>query len=407
MSTSSSLQRRRRWIKWAAAIVVALLLAGGVMRALSARKLQQQALASSTMAKEQAQLELAPTDVIKLQMVEVVRGLPVSGSLKAVSSAVVKARVAGELQGLSVREGDYVKAGQVLARIDSSEYLSRLRQAREQAESAKAQVEVVQRQYDNNKALVEQGFISRTALDASLANLNAALSTYRAAQAATDVAGKSVEDTVLKSPISGQVAQRLAQPGERVGVDARIVEIVDLSRLELEATLSPTDTADIQIGQRAELEVEGTSQAVNARVARINPSAQSGSRNVLAYLSIDNAPVGTALPLRQGLFAQGTLGTARVRQVALPLSSVRTDKPAPYVQSIESGRVVHRTVTLGERGLSGKESVVAVQGLEEGALVIRASIGYLREGTQVRFTPMEQAPTALQPTSSPAAGRAP
>ena len=94
-----------------------------------------------------------------------------------------------------------------------------MRQAQEQADSARAQAEVAQRTYDNNKALVDQGFISRTALDTSQSNLNAALATHRAALAAVEMARKSLDDTVLRSPIDGQVAQRLAQPGERVGVE--------------------------------------------------------------------------------------------------------------------------------------------------------------------------------------------
>lgn len=338
-------------------------------------------------------------------MRELVQGLPVSGSLKAVNSALIKARVAGELQGLAVREGDVVKAGQVIARIDAAEYQSRVRQAREQAESAKAQVDVVQRQYDNNKALVDQGFISKTALDTSLANLNAAQSTYKAALAATDVAAKSLDDTVLKAPISGQVSQRLAQPGERVGIDTKIVEIVDLSRLELEATLSATDSMEVRVGQSAQLQIEGSRQPVTAVVARINPSAQAGSRSVLAYLNIDNpGATGTTgeagiPPLRQGLFAQGTLGTARASLLSLPVSAVRTDKPAPYVQAVENGAVVHKTVELGARGAAGGDSVVAVKGLEEGALVVRGEIGALREGTKVRFT---QLPSAQPAASTPA-----
>ena len=382
-------------LKWVIAAVVVLLIAAGVVRALSTRKDRQQVLTTGTAMQQQgqSQVELASTDVVKAQTLEVVQGLAVSGTLKAVNSAVIKARVAGELQGLTVREGDFVKAGQVIARIDSSEYQSRLRQAREQAASSMSQVEVAQRQYDNNKALVDQGFISKTALDISLANLNAARSTYKAAQAATEVASKSVDDTILKAPISGQISQRLVQPGERVGIDARIVEIVDLSRLELEATLSATDSTQVSVGQVADLQIEGGSQKVSAKVVRINPSAQAGSRSVLAYLSINNDEVsgsapGTAMPLRQGLFAQGTLGTTRTVTLSLPLSSVRVDKPAPYVQAIEDGKVVHKPVELGSRGTAGDENVVAVKGVAEGAVVIRSSIGYLREGTLVRFTSM-------------------
>jgi multidrug efflux system membrane fusion protein len=395
----------KRWVKWAVVLVILLLVAGGVMRALSARKAQQQALAASSAAPDMGMVELAATDVVKAQQREVVQGLPVSGSLKAINSALIKARVAGELQGLAVREGDVVKAGQVIARIDAAEYQSRVRQAKEQAESAKAQVDVVQRQYDNNKALVDQGFISKTALDTSLANLNAAQSTYKAALAATEVAAKSVDDTILKAPISGQVSQRLAQPGERVGIDTRIVEIVDLSRLELEATLSATDSMDVRVGQSAQLQIEGSRQPVTAVVARINPSAQAGSRSVLAYLSIDNPGAtgeGSAPPLRQGLFAQGTLGTARASLLSVPVSAVRTDKPAPYVQAIENGVVVHKSVELGTRGTAGTDAVVAVKGLADGAVIVRGEIGALREGTKVRFTQLAAAAAPGPAASTPA-----
>jgi multidrug efflux system membrane fusion protein len=395
----------KRWVKWTVAGLIVLLIAVGVLRALSARKAQQQALAESSAARDMGLVELAATDLVKAQMREVAQGLSVSGSLKAVNSAVIKARVPGELQGLAVREGDVVKAGQVIARIDAAEYQSRVRQAREQAESAKAQVDVVQRQYDNNKALVDQGFISKTALDTSLANLNAAKSTHKAALAATDVAGKSLDDTVLKAPISGQVSQRLAQPGERVSIDTKIVEIVDLSKLELEATLSAGDSMDVRVGQSAQLQIEGSRQPVTAVVARINPSAQAGSRSVLAYLTIDN-PGATgdagAPPLRQGLFAQGTLGTARAALLSLPVSAVRTDKPAPYVQAIENGVVVHKTVELGVRGAAGGDTVVAVKGLEDGALVVRGEIGALREGTKVRFTQLAATGSAQPAASAPA-----
>lgn len=381
----------KRWIKWAVALLAVALIAGGVLRTLSARKARQQALVAATTAKDPG-VELAATDVVKAETHALAQGLAVSGSLKAVHSATVKARVAGELQGLSVREGDFVKTGQVIARIEASEFQSRVQQARQQAESAKAQVDVTRRQFDNNKALVNQGFISKTALDTSLANLNSAQATYRAAQAATAIATKSLDDTVLKSPIDGQVAQRLAQPGERVGIDAKIVEVVDLRQLELEASLGAQESMDVRVGQSAELQIEGSPQTVKARVARINPSAQAGSRSVLVYLGLDN-PAGSALPLRQGLFAQGTLGTAQAALLAVPVSSVRTDKPAPYVQAIENGKVVHRTVTLGARGTAGSEALVAVTGLAEGTLVLRGQVGALLEGTLVRFTAMDAAPT--------------
>ena len=333
-------------------------------------------------------MELAPSDVYPVQPVTLTLGLPISGSLRAERSAQVKARVAGELQQLVVREGDRVQAGQVLARIDPTEYQARLQQAQQQAESARAQLDIAQRQFDNNKALVDQGFISRTALDTSLASLRGAEATHRAALAAADVARKALEDTVLRAPMAGQVSQRLAQPGERVAVDGRILEIVDLSDLELEASVGAAESLALRIGQRATLRVEGSSQAVGAQLVRINPSAQAASRAVLAYLRVDPAP-GAAL--RQGLFVEGTLGVGERQVLAVPQSAVRVDQPQPYVQLIEQGQVRHRSVTPGERGSSGGQDMVQVD-LPAGAQVLRGSVGALREGLAVRLTELRATP---------------
>ncbi len=376
----------KRWIKWGLVGLVVALLALGVLRALGARKTQQAALAEQTARGTQTVIELAAGDLVPLQLQDLLRGLPVSGTLKAANTAYVKARVPGELQGLSVREGDAVKAGQVIARIDPAEYDARLRQARLQADAARAQIDIAQRQYDNNKALVDQGFISKTALDTSLANLNAARASYEAAVAATDVAQKSAADTVLRAPMDGFISQRLAQPGERVAVDTRIVEIVDLSRMEIEAALSAADTVGVRVGQQALLQVEGHAQPVPARVARINPSTQAGSRSVLVYLQLKSVP-----GLRQGLFVQGSLGTEKLKALALPLQLVRTDKPQPYVQVVENQQVRHVSVTLGARGQAGGQDVVVVSGLPAGSLVLAGTVGPLREGTAVRSATAAQA----------------
>jgi RND family efflux transporter MFP subunit len=380
----------KRWLIWAlvALLALAALLAVG-------RSMQQRQPRAS-LAAAPAVAELAPTDVLTVRPVEMNLGLPLSGTLKAVHSAVVKARVAGELQGLEVREGDSVRAGQVLAQIDPADYRARLQQAQQQAEAARAQLDIAQRQFDNNKALVAQNFISRTALDTSQANLEAALANHRAAQAGADVARKAVDDTVLRAPIAGQVSQRLAQPGERLAVDARVLDIVDPRRLELEAAIGAAESLQLRIGQSAELRLEGSPQTLRARLVRINPSAQAASRSVMAYLSVDHP--GGALALRQGLFAEGTLGTGRRQVLAVPVSALRVDKAQPYVQLLLNGQVSHQSVQPGPRGTVDGEQMVAVD-LPAGAQVLRGSVGALREGLPVRLTqiPAPGAPVAARP----------
>jgi len=368
------------WIKWTTVAVSMAIVAGVGLRLVASNKAKKEVLESQQAAlKVPVSLELGATDLVRANTVELTRTLPVSGPIKAVSSAFVKARVAGELQGLTVREGDMVKAGQVLARVDSTEYQARTRQAQQQAESAKAQVDIARRSFENNRKLVDQGFISQTALESSSASLAAAEASYRAAMAGVDVAAKSLEDTVLRAPISGQVAQRLTQPGERVAIDARVLEIVDLSRLEVEASLAAADSLGVKPGQTAQLTVEGSAQRLQARVARINPSAVAGSRSVLVYLSLEK-PEG----LRQGLFAQGALAVGGSRTLALPVSAIRTDKPQPYVQWVQDNKVAHQTVELGERGDANGVAMVSVKGIPEGTPVLAGAVGALRAGTAIK-----------------------
>ena len=361
-------------------IIVLLIAGGGVFQW---KRMHAPAAAPAPLPASSAQLPLvalSAADTVVLEKIELQQTLPISGPIKAVNSAFVKARLAGELQDLLVREGDKVQVGQVIARIDPTEYQARLRQAQQQAQSAKAQVDIAQRSYDNNRSLVDQGFISKTALETSAFTLAASQASFQAAQSGVDVLQKALDDAVMRAPIGGLVAQRLAQNGERIAVDTRVVEIVDLSRLELEASLSPEDAMQVRIGQSAQLRIDGAEQGISARVARVNPSASATNRSVVVYLSVNPHP-----QLRQGLFAQGSLATGAQTLIALPLSAVRTDKPQPYVQAIVQGKVVHLPATMGVRGEYQGQTMVALEDLEPDLRVLRGSVGPLLAGTPVNI----------------------
>lgn len=396
-------------LAWVAALLAVAVLASGAWRAQSTRQARQHTL------QEQAQRSPAPLTLQKSELLALVPrhlqlDLPISGVLKARQQAFVKARAAGELQGLQVREGDSVRAGQALAQIDATENAARLRQAEQQAQAAAAQLAIAQRQLENNRALVGQGFISPTALQTTQANWDAAQANHLAAQAGVELARKALHDTVLRSPIDGQVAQRLANNGERLGVEARVLEIVDPRELELEALLAPADALQVRLGQSAQLRLQGqdSGPSVRATVVRINPSAQASSRALPVYLLLERAASADAATaaLRQGQYVQGVLTVGSAQVLALPLEVVRTDKPQPYVQALENQRVVHRSVQLGARSmLNGQTWVAITHGLSEGAQVLAASVGLLREGTEVR-TATTDAP-APAPTTEPAASAAP
>lgn len=372
----------KRWLKWLIAAIVLLALGGVVAKKLQARKLERSAAAASS-SKAVQSFDLSPADVVVASPQELVRTLSVSGGLKAVNSGFIKAKVAAEVKALTVREGDTVKAGQVIGQLDTSELELRLRQAEQTAASSRAQLNIAQRALENNRALVAQGFISPTGLETSVSNEAAAQASYGAAVAAVDLTRKSLADARLVAPISGQISQRLVQVGERVSIDARIVEVVDLSRIELEAAMAPEDVVDVKVGQVARLMVDGFADPMPATVARINPSTQAGTRAVMVYLALAPHP-----GLRQGLFAKGNIELQRRSALVAPVSAVRIDQAKPYVLAVVDGKVVQKTVTLGARGEvtlgAGRESVVELSdGLAAGSTLLRGTVGQLREGTPV------------------------
>ena len=378
----------KRHLKWVIPLLVVLLLAAGVLRALDKRRGEQAAAAPA--ARTTLALDLAPADVVTARTLALSRTLEVSGGLKAVNSAVIKAKVAAELRTLTVREGDSVKAGQVIGQLDTTELDWRLRQAEQSASSAQAQLDIARRALENNRALVAQGFISPTGLETTVSNEAAARANHEAAVAAMQLARKSRADGTLVAPIAGLVSQRLAQPGERVPIDGRIVEIVDLSRLELEAAVAPEDVVKLAVGQSATLQVDGIAAPVPARIARINPSAQTGSRSVLVYLAVDGQPA-----LRQGLFARGRIAFEQTQSLAVPLAAVRTDLAQPYVLQVQDGKAVLKTVTMGARGeVQGQPWVAVSSGIAEGALLLTGAAGAVRDGTAVRLLPPSTAAAA-------------
>lgn len=332
-------------------------------------------------------LEFLPTDVTSVSARDVRRTLPLSGSLRAVNQVSVKARVAGEVREVLVREGETVKAGQVLVKMDSSDFHARLEQAGGALRAARGQLDIATKTRDNNRALLAKGFISQTAFDNAASQYGIAQANVDTAQGALSVAQKSLSDTVIHAPISGLVSSRTIQPGEKVSADNRLLDVVDLQRMELEAAVPTSDIMSVAPGQEVQVKVEGLPQTLPGKVVRINPAIQSGSRSILVYVQIDN-PNGA---LRVGMFGDAQLTLAKKAGVlTLPQSAIRNDAGKTSVYAIENGKLLQKPVTLGLQGAldePGAGGVVEiVSGLEAGALVVKNNLGLLRNGTTVKFT---------------------
>ena len=378
MNGSSMLKRRVLWI-----VIVVCLLGAGVAAAWL-RKTNAPDAPALTTVQAPAILEFLPGDVTQAKVRDLRQLLPLSGSLRALNQATVKAKGAGEVREVLVREGEPVKAGQVLVKLDASDYQARLDQARGALQAARGQLEIATKARDNNKALLDKGFISKNAFDNAASQFDIARANVESARGALDVAQKALADTVIRAPISGLISSRTVQPGEKVPVEFHLLDVVDLSQMEMEAAVPASEIMHVALGQEVQVRVEGMAQPLKGKVARINPATQAGSRSILVYIQIDN-PEGI---LRVGMFGEAQLTVAKKTGVlTVPQSAVRNEAGTAYVYAIENGKLAQKPVTLGMRGDDGEGNAVEVlAGLDNGARVVKTNLGSLQVGSSVRFT---------------------
>ncbi len=343
-------------------------------------------------------LEFAPGDLTRVEAQPLSHWLPVSGAVQPVRQATVKAKVSGDVRQITVREGESVRAGQLLARIDTADLEARLIERIGALESARAQLAMAAKTQATNQALLKQNFISQNAYDNSESSYGVFQGTVKSAEAQVQLARNALRDAVATSPLAGQVAKRHVQPGEKVAFDSPLVTIVDLTEMELQAAVPAVDVPELTIGKAVELTIDGFGERrFSGRVDRINPSAEPGTRAILVYVGIPNADGA----LRGGMFATGRVALAASAPVAtLPATAVRTDAGQTFVWTVEDGKLVRRGIVTGLRDdAAGRIEVKTA--LPPGVPVLGARFDNLKDGAPA----IVKAPASV-PASAPTTRRA-
>lgn len=366
--------------------VLAVALAAGGGWWVRQRAAAQPAVPAAAVEPAATVLEFAAADMFTVAPVRLSRTVPLTGTLRPVNQTIVKTKVAGELRELAVREGMTVKRGQVLGRIDATEYEVRVRERDAQLKAVDSQVDQARRTLDNTRQLQERNFVSQSALDQARSGFDVAVGNRDAVSAQLALARKSLADAALVAPIDGIVAERFAQPGEKLPIDGRVLSIVDLSRMEIEAPVPAAEVGTVRIGQPVDLRVEGVAARQRGHVVRIAPSTQAGTRSVPIYIALDSRDPS----VRAGLFAQGSLEVeGRDGVLAVPLSAIRDAGARLFVYAVVEGRLVERDVRIGLRDESGggPGRIEIVSGLAAGERIVATNLGTLRPGATVRIAP--------------------
>jgi RND family efflux transporter MFP subunit len=335
-------------------------------------------------------LEFAPGDLTHVAVKPLARWLPVSGALQPVNQATVKAKVSGDIRHIAVREGETVRAGQVLVRIDTADLEARLFERIGALESAKAQLALAEKTRTSNQALLKQNFISQNAYDNSESSLSVSRGSLKSTEAQVQLAQNALRDAIVASPLAGIVAKRHVQPGEKVAFDSPLVTVVDLKDMELQAVVPAVDVPELAIGMPVDLAVDGFGERrFSGRIERINPATEAGTRAILVYVGIPNADRS----LRGGMFATGRIALAAdTLAPTLPQTAIRTEAGQTFVWAIENGKLVRRIVVVGRRDdEAGRVEVKTL--LPADLAIVAARFDNLKDGAPalVKATPAEKA----------------
>lgn len=303
-------------------------------------------------------IELLDSELVTITPQTLARSLPFIGNLKAVHQATIRSKLAGDIREIFVREGASVKAGQILARMDNIE-------AQAYVDQNTAKLEIAQRDYDNNKRLFDRGFISSTAFESSVSNL-------KAAQAAVSLTNKSMRDTIIRSPIRGQIAERMIQIGEKVTVDQKLFTVIDPSQLEIEAHIPVEQINQIRVGQAVQLFDDNAKIKSVGKVARISPATTTDSRSVAVYIDIAQSNM-----VRAGMFVEGQIILEqRDNALIIPASALTKNNQATtrvmLLQTTPQGYTLKpQEVSLGMRNNDNRDAKIEVlHGLHVGDRIL-------------------------------------
>lgn len=360
----------KRVVKIGLGVLGLAVLAGGGLYIMKAR--QPAKVATTAETAKFTGLEFSPADLAQAKRADLRQVVRLNGTIQPFNQSLLRAEVAAVVNEISVRRGESVKKGQLLARLDTSDVGARMREKQSNLESARSALKLAEINREKAITLTQRGVKSQTALDEAENAWRNARANVAALEQQLTVARKSVNDTAIYAPIDGLVAERFVNPGERVAIDTKLFSITDLDMMEVEALVPARDVPQLRIGQKVVLHVEGFGDRIfDAHVERINPTAQSGSRSIPVYVLLRNPDH----VLRGGMFGAGEAVLAEaLGVVAIPGEAVREENGSRAVYVLKDGKLERRTVQIalqgsadGRIGIAGgiaeNETVVATPGL--------------------------------------------
>ncbi|WP_199350973.1 efflux RND transporter periplasmic adaptor subunit [Haliangium ochraceum] len=337
-------------------------------------------------------------ETLRVQRTETSAPLVASGTSRAVRAANLAPALSGRIERILVEEGDLVKAGQPLVRLDADTVSLSATQARAAAAAAKAQADQLQADFERLTPLAERGSIPSSRVDQLAAQRTAAKSQAQAATAAADAAARMAQNAVLRAPFAGRVVEVPVEVGEMPSMapGAKLVRLIDLTSVEVTVPLHERDLGRVQVGDTVVATFPSLSREVEGTIVQVGYEINSATRTAEVVARFANPDES----LRAGLFTEIAIQPSSSRSaMVVPKASVGGTADERFVYVVEGDTATRRLVRVSS---FDRDHYEVSEGLADGELIVAKNIGRLSDGMPVTLN----AEKAAAPGAAGEAGEA-
>jgi len=324
-----------------------------------------------------ATLLISPEDVRIVGLQTHASGPVVTGSVEPERRADLRAELSAVVLQVLKENGEPVRKGDLLVRLDDTSIRDSLRSAEEASRAAAQALDQAQRQFARVKTLQAEGMSSQQALDDAEVRRNSAQSDRVAADSRTVAARQQLARTEVRAPFDGVVSDRKVSAGDTAAIGKELLKVIDPGSMRFEGLVSADRMGDIHPGQSVQFRINGFDKGdFTGKVRHVDASADAVTRQVAVI--VDFAP-GTA-PRVAGLYAEGRISAGESQALLLPETAVAREGDKAYVWRLGTGNALAKVpVTLGERD-PRLGNVVILSGIAPGDRLLRTPGATLVQG---------------------------
>jgi len=325
-------------------------------------------------------LLVSPEDVVTVSNAALASGPSITGSIQPERRADLRAEVQAIILQVLKENGDAVRKGDLLVRLDDTAIRDALASAEASERAAVQSLDQSERQFQRMKTLRGSGMASAQALDDAEGRRNAALSEVEAAKARVVLARQQKTRTEVRSPFDGIVTDRKASPGDTAQLGKELLKVIDPHSMRFEGSVPSDQVGEVKAGQPVSFRVNGYGeQEFKGRVRRVNPAANPNTRQVEVLVDL----IGEKQPKLAGLYAEGRIESASATSLTVASSAIVRDGDKASVWRVTTDKLQKVPVEVGDKDPRRGDFVVK-SGLAQGDQVIRYPTATLKDGQSVQ-----------------------